>query len=52
MAVIAMMMAVCVSAQFYIYLSNGSVLEADSISTVAPSGSITPFTYRRWCIAR
>jgi uncharacterized protein (TIGR02145 family) len=42
MAVIAMMMAVCVSAQFYIYLSNGSVLEADSISTVAPSGSITP----------
>ena len=39
MAVIAMMMTVSVSAQFYIYLSNGSVLQADSISLVAPSTS-------------
>ena len=37
-AVIAMMMTFSVSAQFYIYLSNGSVLTADSISLVAPSG--------------
>ena len=32
LAVIAMMMTVSVSAQFYIYLSNGEVLKADSIS--------------------
>ena len=37
MAVIAMMMTVSVSAQFYIYLSNGNYLVADSISVVAPS---------------
>ena len=37
MAVIAIMMTVSVSAQFYIYLSNGEVLQADSISTVAPT---------------
>lgn len=37
MAVIAIMMTVSVSAQFYIYLSNGDVLPADSISMVAPS---------------
>ena len=37
MAVIALMMTVSVSAQFYIYLSNGEVLQADSISMVAPS---------------
>ena len=37
MAVIAFMMTVSVSAQFYIYLSNGEVLQADSISTVAPT---------------
>ena len=36
MAVIALMMTASVSAQFYIYLSNGEVLQADSISTVAP----------------
>ena len=35
-AVIAMMMTIGVSAQFYIYLSNGDVLQADSISVVAP----------------
>ncbi len=37
MAVIALMMTLSVSAQFYIYLSNGEVLQADSISLVAPS---------------
>ena len=36
-AVIAMMMTVSVSAQFYVYLSNGEVLKADSISLVAPT---------------
>lgn len=36
-AVIALMMTVSVPAQFYIYLSNGEVLQADSISTLAPS---------------
>ena len=36
MAVIALMMTANVSARFYIYLSNGEVLQADSISTVAP----------------
>ena len=42
MAVIALMMTVSVSAQFYIYLSNGDVLQADSISLVAPSAPVTP----------
>lgn len=37
MAVIAIMMTASVSAQFYVYLSNGDVLTTDSISTVAPS---------------
>ena len=36
MAVIALMMTLSVSAQFYIYLSSGEVLQADSISMVAP----------------
>lgn len=36
MAVIALMMTANASARFYIYLSNGEVLQADSISTVAP----------------
>ena len=38
MAVIALLMTVSVSAQFYVYLSNGDILMADSISLVAPSG--------------
>ena len=37
MAVIAIMMTASVSAQFYVYLSNGDVLPADSISMVVPS---------------
>ncbi len=36
-AVIALLMTISVSAQFYIYLSNGEVLKADSISMVSPS---------------
>ena len=36
-AVLALMMTVSVSAQFYIYLSNGVVLQTDSISVVAPT---------------
>ena len=36
MAVIAVMMTVSVSAQFYIYLSNGEELVVDSISMVIP----------------
>ena len=36
MAVIAMLMTASVSAQFYIYLSNGDILQADSISMVFP----------------
>ncbi len=35
-AVITMMITMSVSAQFYIYLSNGEILQADSISMVAP----------------
>lgn len=42
MAVIALMMTVSVSAQFYIYLNNGEVLKADSISMVEPSPSSNP----------
>lgn len=37
MAVIALMIAASVLAQFYIYLSNGTYLVADSISMVVPS---------------
>ncbi len=36
MAVIAMMMTISTSAQFYIYFSNGTVAKVDSISMVAP----------------
>lgn len=42
MAVIALMMTVSVSAQFYIYLNTGEVLKADSISMVEPSPSSIP----------
>jgi hypothetical protein len=36
LAVIALLMTAGLSAQFYIYLSDGNVLKADSISLVAP----------------
>jgi hypothetical protein len=42
MAVIALMMTISASAQFYIYFSDGTVVKVDSISTVAPKGSDTP----------
>ena len=41
-AVIAIMMTISVSAQFYVYLSNGDVLRTDSISLVAPADPATP----------
>lgn len=37
MAVVALMMIFSVSAQFYIYFSDGTVVKVDSISTVAPA---------------
>ena len=37
MAVIALMMTISASAQFYIYCSDGYVIKVDSISMVAPS---------------
>ena len=37
MAVIAMMMMISASAQFYIYCSDGNVIKVDSISMIAPS---------------
>ena len=37
MAVIAMMMTISASAQFYIYCSDGNVIKVDSISMVAPA---------------
>ena len=42
LAVIAIMLAASVSAQFYIYLSGGGVIKADSISLIAPSEQPTP----------
>ena len=40
MAVIALMMTVSASAQFYIYCSDGNVIKVDSISMVAPKESV------------
>ena len=42
MAVIALMMTISTSAQFYIYCSDGNVIKVDSISMVAPSYDETP----------
>ena len=43
MAVIALMMTISASAQFYIYCSDGNVIKVDSISMVAPTqGDDTP----------
>ena len=39
MAVIALMMTISASAQFYIYYSDGTVAKVDSISMVAPTSS-------------
>ena len=42
MAVIAMMMTISASAQFYIYCSDGNVIKVDSISMIAPEESEQP----------
>ena len=42
MAVIAFMMTISASAQFYIYCSDGNVIKVDSISMVAPEESEEP----------
>ena len=42
MAVIALMMTISASAQFYIYCSDGNVIKVDSISMIAPSYDETP----------
>lgn len=42
LAVIALLMTAGLSAQFYIYLSDGNVLKADSISLVAPAEPVEP----------
>ena len=42
MAVIALMMTISASAQFYIYYSDGTVAKVDSISLVAPEDPNTP----------
>ena len=41
MAVIAFMMTISASAQFYIYCSDGNVIKVDSISMVAPNTGAT-----------
>ena len=38
-ALVALVLSLSVSAQFYIYCSNGDVLEVDSISLVKPDNS-------------
>ena len=40
MAVIAFMMTISASAQFYIYCSDGKVIKVDSISMIAPNNSV------------
>ncbi|MBR5574677.1 MAG: hypothetical protein IKW35_09345 [Paludibacteraceae bacterium] len=40
MAVVALMMTISASAQFYIYYSDGTVAKVDSISMVAPKESV------------
>ena len=44
MAVIALMMTISASAQFYIYCSDGNVIKVDSISMVAPEEPEEPDT--------
>ena len=43
MAVIALMMTISASAQFYIYCSDGNVIKVDSISMVAPAEPEDPY---------
>ena len=42
MAVIALMMTISASAQFYVYFSDGTVAKVDSISMVAPADAEDP----------
>ena len=42
MAVIALMMTLSASAQFYIYYSDGNVIKVDSISMIAPADAEDP----------
>ena len=42
MAVIALMITICASAQLYIYCSDGNVIKVDSISMIAPEESEQP----------
>ena len=42
MAVVALMMTISASAQFYIYCSDGNVIKVDSISMIAPEESEQP----------
>ncbi len=44
MAVIALMMTISASAQFYIYCSDGNVIKVDSISMIAPGEPEEPDT--------
>ena len=44
MAVIALMMTISASAQFYIYFSDGTVAKVDSISMIAPGEPEKPDT--------
>ena len=44
MAVIALMMTIAASAQFYIYFRDGTVDKVDSISMISPYGNDTPDT--------
>ena len=43
MAVIALMMTISASAQFYIYCSDGNVIKVDSISMIAPDENVDPY---------
>ena len=43
MAVIAFMMTISASAQFYIYCSDGNVIKVDSISMIAPEENVDPY---------
>ena len=40
-ALVALVLSLSVSAQFYIYCSNGSVLKVDSIGVLAPEVTFT-----------
>ena len=45
MAVIALMMTISASAQFYIYCSDGNIIKVDSISMIAHGENVDPYNY-------